>query len=100
MDPHAPRPDAKRHKDVSCLLEHYGGERVWVCTTGLATEDFPWPALTVPKPRHLFLPKEFHAPAYADSHVAVMLLGVGGHEAALRAAVVPLRTRRAHHHVF
>ena len=63
MDPHAPRPDAKRHKDVSCLLEHYGGERVWVCTTGLATEDFPWPALTVPKPRHLFLPKEFHAPA-------------------------------------
>ena len=77
MDPHAPRPDAKRHKDVSCLLEHYGGERVWVCTTGLATEDFPWPALTVPKPRHLFLPKEFHAPAYADSHVAVMLLGVG-----------------------
>ena len=77
MDPHAPRPDAKRHKDVSYLLEHYGGERVWVCTTGLATEDFPWPALTVPKPRHLFLPKEFHAPAYADSHVAVMLLGVG-----------------------
>lgn len=77
MDPHAPRPDAKRHKDVSYLLEHYGGERVWVCTTGLATGDFPWPALTVPKPRHLFLPKEFHAPAYADSHVAVMLLGVG-----------------------
>ena len=71
------RDDAKRHKDVSCNLEYYGAERVWVSTTGLATGDCPWPALTVPEPRQYFLPAGFHAPAFADTHVTVMLLGVG-----------------------
>ena len=70
---------AKRHKDTSYNLEHWGAERVWVVTTGLAVGDFPWPALVVPDPpgSKYFLPKGFHAPQFEDTHVAVMLLGLG-----------------------
>jgi hypothetical protein len=46
-------------------------------TTGLAVGDFPWPALVVPDPQNHFLPKGFHVPQFKDTHVAVMLLGLG-----------------------
>ena len=72
-----PAERAKRHKDVSYNLESWGSERVWVMTTGLAVGDFPWPALVVPDPQNHFLPKGFHVPQFKDTHVAVMLLGLG-----------------------